>query len=96
MKGKVRGIFSGHDHKNDLCSVGETKKADDPIEVLCYARATGYGGYGAETLLKGARVIHLNENTNTVYSYVVDELGERHNLLHFFKPEELVHGEKEE
>lgn len=87
MKGKVRGIISGHDHKNDLCSVSD--KNQDAVEVLCYARASGYGGYGAETLLKGARVIHLNENTNRVYSYVVNELGERQQLLHFSKSEEL-------
>jgi len=87
MKSKVRGIFSGHDHKNDLCSVSNVKE-DSTVEALCYVRATGYGGYGADTLLKGARVIHLNENANTVYSYIVNELGERQQLLHFLRSKE--------
>lgn len=39
FEGQVRAIFSGHDHKNDLCSVAPS---DDTTEVLCYARASGY------------------------------------------------------
>ena len=45
MKGEVRAVISGHDHKNDLCSVHEEEggEKDHPtVEVLCYARASGY------------------------------------------------------
>ncbi len=39
--GKLRAIISGHDHKNDLCSVSAPLE-DDSVEALCYARASGY------------------------------------------------------
>jgi len=86
LQGSVRAIFSGHDHKNDLCSVSFPSRRQygmRPTEVLCYARASGYGGYGHDTLLKGARIIHMNEKTKSIFSYVIDETGERRPLLHF-------------
>jgi hypothetical protein len=43
FKGEVRAIISGHDHKNDLCSVQQGELSESPsVEVLCYARASGY------------------------------------------------------
>jgi len=91
MKGKVRGIVAGHDHKNDVCSLGQIKNGKEKVtEVLCYARSSGYGGYGGESLEKGARVLHFNENTNSIYSYVVNEMGERQQLLHFVEEEPVV------
>ncbi len=44
-----------------------------------------YGGYGHDTLTKGARVIHLNEDTGTVKTYVVNEAGERGQILYLLR-----------
>eukprot|EP00026_Physarum_polycephalum_P008787 Phypoly_transcript_08888.p1 GENE.Phypoly_transcript_08888~~Phypoly_transcript_08888.p1 ORF type:complete len:286 (+),score=44.24 Phypoly_transcript_08888:513-1370(+) len=86
FKGEVRAIISGHDHKNDLCSVHQGDEADPAVEVLCYARASGYGGYGHDTLQKGARIIHINENTHSIFTYVIQETGERGQMLQFIYP----------
>ncbi len=50
--GKSKGIFVGHDHKNDFYII-----TDDDI-MLVYGRATGYNGYG--TLEKGGRQIEIS------------------------------------
>ncbi|HAF98363.1 metallophosphoesterase family protein [Paenibacillus lactis] len=53
-RGDVMGTFAGHDHINDYW--GELYGIR-----LCYGRATGYGTYGREGMLRGARVIRLHE-----------------------------------
>lgn len=53
-RGDVMGTFAGHDHINDYW--GELHGIR-----LCYGRATGYGTYGREGMLRGARVIRLHE-----------------------------------
>lgn len=53
-RGDVMGTFAGHDHINDYR--GELHGIQ-----LCYGRATGYGTYGREGMLRGARVIRLSE-----------------------------------
>lgn len=87
MEGSVRAIISGHDHKNDVCSVTPHTDKKNPVEVLCYARASGYGGYGHETLAKGSRIIHINEKTKSFFTYVVDDVGNRGEVLHFIPNE---------
>lgn len=53
-QGDVMGTFVGHDHINDYR--GELHGIQ-----LCYGRATGYGTYGREGMLRGARVIRMHE-----------------------------------
>jgi len=86
FKGEVRAIISGHDHKNDLCSVQQDEIDPLSVEVLCYARASGYGGYGHDTLSKGARIIHINDRSHSIFTYVVQETGERGQMLQFIYP----------
>ena len=52
-RGDVMGTFAGHDHINDYWGAHGIR--------LCYGRATGYGTYGREGMLRGARVIRLHE-----------------------------------
>jgi hypothetical protein len=68
-----------------------TLQLKTPIRSPCFIDNIRYGGYGADTLPKGARVFHLNEHTNTIYSYVVNEMGERSQLLHFIEEEAIVY-----
>lgn len=49
--GRVRAVFSGHDHENDYCGPWRG------IELV-YGRVTGYSGYGG--LDRGARLIELD------------------------------------
>jgi 3',5'-cyclic AMP phosphodiesterase CpdA len=57
--GRLRAIFSGHDHENDYCGVR------DGVELV-YGRVTGYSGYG--DLPRGARLIELDAATGS-YSH---------------------------
>jgi hypothetical protein len=62
-RGDVQGVFSGHDHIN-------TYVGDYYGIKLGYAGSVGYGSYGLggeeNDRLRGARVFHLNENTEEV------------------------------
>lgn len=49
----VRACFCGHDHVNDYSGVM------DGVELV-YGRATGLGGYGAEQVPKGGKLITLD------------------------------------
>jgi hypothetical protein len=51
--GTIRACFAGHSHVNDYYF------EEDGI-VLAYGRATGHGGYGANRLAKGAKLIELD------------------------------------
>lgn len=57
--GRLRAIFSGHDHKNDYCG------HYDGIELV-YGRVSGWAGYGA--LPRGGRLIELDPATGA-YSH---------------------------
>ena len=52
--GRLRAIFSGHDHENDYCGTR------DGVELV-YGRVTGYSGYG--DLPRGGRLIELDPAT---------------------------------
>lgn len=52
--GRLRAIFSGHDHENDYCGQREGVE-------LVYGRVTGYSGYG--DLPRGGRLIELDPAT---------------------------------
>jgi hypothetical protein len=51
--GCVRACFTGHSHVNDFWF------EEDGV-ILAYGRATGHGGYGAELLAKGAKLLELD------------------------------------
>ena len=50
--GAVAGVFVGHDHVNDYESTQQDIR-------LCYGRASGFGSYGHDSMLRGARLIRL-------------------------------------
>lgn len=52
QSGAVAGVFVGHDHVNDYESTLQGIR-------LCYGRASGYGSYGHDSMLRGARLIRL-------------------------------------
>jgi len=68
--GSTKGVFVGHDHINDFTYM------KDGI-LLAYGRATGFNAYGKEGMSKGARVITINQATQTFITRVVttDDLG---------------------
>lgn len=51
--GTIRACFVGHSHVNDFWF-------EEEGVVLAYGRATGHGGYGADRLTKGAKLIELD------------------------------------
>jgi 3',5'-cyclic AMP phosphodiesterase CpdA len=61
--GDVVGTFAGHDHLNDF--EGELHGIR-----LCYGRATGYSGYGAEGFPRGARVVRLTEASRVFETWI--------------------------
>ncbi|QTD40994.1 metallophosphoesterase family protein [Sporosarcina sp. Te-1] len=66
--GDVKGVFVGHDHINDYW--GELYGIR-----LCYGRATGYNTYGQVGFPRGARVIQLQEGSDTFSSWLILEDG---------------------
>ncbi|GAA0839850.1 metallophosphoesterase family protein [Bifidobacterium pullorum subsp. gallinarum] len=73
-RGDVLGTFAGHDHINDYW--GELHGIR-----LCYGRATGYGTYGREGMLRGARVIRLHEGQRQFDTWITladgSQIGEQ-------------------
>lgn len=59
----VEWVSVGHDHNNDY--YGEY----DGIN-LAYGRKTGYGCYGPEGMLKGARVFKVTQNPYKIETWV--------------------------
>lgn len=57
--GNVRACFVGHSHKNDF-------HFERDGVILAYGRATGHGGYGGEVLRKGAKLILLDTESNSL------------------------------
>ncbi|CAO1940893.1 unnamed protein product [Urochloa humidicola] len=68
----VKAIFVGHNHGLDWCC---------PYEKmwLCFARHTGYGGYG--TWSKGSRIIDITENPFSIVSWIRMENGTKHSVV---------------
>ncbi|OEL37778.1 putative inactive purple acid phosphatase 16 [Dichanthelium oligosanthes] len=66
----VKAIFVGHNHGLDWCC---------PYEKmwLCFARHTGYGGYG--NWPRGARIIQITENPFSTVSWIRMENGTKHS-----------------
>ncbi|KAK9154768.1 hypothetical protein Sjap_002248 [Stephania japonica] len=68
----VKGVFVGHNHGLDWCC---------PYEKLwlCFARHTGYGGYGDWP--RGARILEIMHNPFSIKSWVRMEDGQKHSEL---------------
>lgn len=66
--GEVIGTFVGHEHINDFLGTLHGIR-------LCYGRASGYGGYGKEGFLCGARVIELQEGVRDFRTWLRLEDG---------------------
>uniref|UniRef100_A0ACD5XFW9 Uncharacterized protein n=1 Tax=Avena sativa TaxID=4498 RepID=A0ACD5XFW9_AVESA len=68
----VKAIFVGHNHGLDWCC---------PYDKLwlCYARHTGYGGYGDWP--RGARIVEMSENPFSVKSWIRMENGSTHSHI---------------
>nr|CAD1833407.1 unnamed protein product [Ananas comosus var. bracteatus] len=68
----VKAIFSGHNHGLDWCC---------PYQKLwlCFARHTGYGGYGDWP--RGARIIEITEQPFSLKSWIRMENGTEHSDL---------------
>ncbi|MFS8009653.1 putative calcineurin-like phosphoesterase domain, ApaH type, phosphoesterase [Helianthus anomalus] len=66
----VKAIFVGHNHGLDWCC---------PYEKmwLCYARHTGYGGYG--TWARGARILEITDEPFSLKSWIRMENGTLHS-----------------
>ncbi|CAN0890514.1 Probable inactive purple acid phosphatase 16 [Linum grandiflorum] len=69
----VKAIFVGHNHGLDWCCPYEGK-----VKVwMCYARHTGYGGYGNWD--RGARLLEVTDNPFSLKSWIRMEDGEVHS-----------------
>ncbi|XP_073002750.1 probable inactive purple acid phosphatase 16 [Typha latifolia] len=66
----VKAIFVGHNHGLDWCCPYENL-------WLCFARHTGYGGYG--NWPRGARIIQITEQPFSVKSWIRMEDGTEHS-----------------
>ncbi|KAL4390169.1 hypothetical protein HN51_011072 [Arachis hypogaea] len=66
----VKAIFVGHNHGLDWCC---------PYQKLwlCYARHTGYGGYGDWP--RGARILEITENPFSLKTWIRMEDGQMHS-----------------
>lgn len=67
-----QAVFVGHDHGNDWCC--PYKKL-----WLCYARHTGYGGYG--NWARGARILEIADQPFTLKSWIRMEDGFVHSHI---------------
>lgn len=68
----VKAVFVGHNHGLDWCC--PYKKL-----WLCYARHTGYGGYGSWA--RGARILEINEQPFSLRSWIRMEDGAEHSEI---------------
>ncbi|XVF56224.1 hypothetical protein PTKIN_Ptkin06aG0101300 [Pterospermum kingtungense] len=66
----VKAVFVGHNHGLDWCC--PRKKV-----WLCFARHTGYGGYG--NWARGSRILEMNEEPFSVKSWIRMEDGSVHS-----------------
>lgn len=67
-RSSMKASFVGHNHGLDWCC-----PAEHGIMYLCFARHTGYGGYGTWT--KGARILEVVEEPFHVSTYIRLEDG---------------------
>lgn len=66
--GDVMGTFCGHDHVNDFHGTYHGIR-------LCYGRSSGHSTYGRDGMLRGARVIRLQEGQHSFDTWLRLEDG---------------------
>ncbi|KAJ6749686.1 hypothetical protein OIU85_000331 [Salix viminalis] len=71
-RSSVKAVFAGHNHGLDWCC--PYKKL-----WLCYARHTGYGGYG--NWRRGARILEINDQPFYIKSWIRMEDGDEHSHI---------------
>ncbi|KAJ6967983.1 hypothetical protein NC653_036043 [Populus alba x Populus x berolinensis] len=71
-RSSVKAVFAGHNHGLDWCC--PYKKL-----WLCYARHTGYGGYG--NWPRGARILEINDHPFYIKSWIKMEDGDEHSQI---------------
>jgi hypothetical protein len=54
----VHSVYTGHDHGDSWCANWPGTKPGEQAPFLCFAKHTGYGGYGSWR--KGSRIIQLD------------------------------------
>ncbi|PIA48289.1 hypothetical protein AQUCO_01400705v1 [Aquilegia coerulea] len=69
-RSSVKAVFTGHNHGLDWCC--PYKKL-----WLCFARHTGYGGYG--NWPRGARIIEITQQPFSIKSWIRMEDGHKHS-----------------
>jgi len=67
----VEWVVAGHDHNNDYYG------NYDGIN-LAYGRKTGYGCYGPDKMMRGARVFEVTQNPYSIKTWVRQEDGSIH------------------
>lgn len=77
-RSSVKAVFVGHNHGLDWCC--PYKKL-----WLCYARHTGYGGYG--NWPRGSRIIEITESPFSLFSWIRMEDGTAHSFASLSLPE---------
>jgi hypothetical protein len=70
-RSSVKAVFVGHNHGLDWCCPGEKNL------WLCFARHTGYGGYGFWD--RGARIVEITETPVGIKSWIRMEDGFVHS-----------------
>ncbi|KAF8043911.1 hypothetical protein BT93_A2023 [Corymbia citriodora subsp. variegata] len=68
----VKAVFVGHNHGLDWC-------CPDNKLWLCFARHTGYGGYG--TWARGARIIEISQRPFSIKSWIRMENHDVHSKV---------------
>ncbi|KAN0037498.1 hypothetical protein ACTFIV_002849 [Dictyostelium citrinum] len=68
-RGDIKGLYFGHDHKNDFHGIYQNS-----IE-LGYGRKSGYGSYNPK-YLEGARIIELTEQPFSIKTWIRNVNGE--------------------
>ncbi|KAM9965356.1 hypothetical protein ACTFIW_005172 [Dictyostelium discoideum] len=68
-RGDIKGLYFGHDHKNDFHGVYQNSIG------LGYGRKSGYGSYNPK-YLEGARIIELTEQPFSIKTWIRNVNGE--------------------
>ncbi|PWZ33151.1 putative inactive purple acid phosphatase 16 [Zea mays] len=72
----VKAVFVGHNHGLDWCCPYDGEEQEQEL-WLCFARHTGYGGYGDWP--RGARILEVTEEPFSAVSWIRMENGTRHS-----------------
>ncbi|CAN1173407.1 Probable inactive purple acid phosphatase 16 [Linum perenne] len=69
----VKAVFTGHNHGLDWCCPYQNRL------WLCYARHSGYGGYGSWS--RGVRMVEVTEKPFSIKSWIAMDDGTTHSQI---------------